>query len=446
MASENLFLRRQFEGDFEKPNRLYALLDQVADDRLLFDAVSADFFDQRGNADRGIRAWLRDADRAPIYVLELKDFEAESFARDFFGRRPRWRALDETTAPAWFEFDMRGDAHTATLYPNLYDAGRHIQVASARDLSQSEVSRLEAAFSLDDYEATPGALKAALANLSKTVAWIGVYDVGQGGANGLCDAGESPLAYFDLGGGVLANTTTFPSSSLKEVCYVHAPPVILSHWDWDHWSSGNTFPAAQNLKWVVPNQSLGAVHTTFASGLASAGNLLVWPSGLPFVQVGAVTVWKCQHAGRNHSGLAIEVQGPQGEDPILLTGDARYSAVPGALARTYTSLVVPHHGANMRNHSVPGRKVARSALGAARTAYSYGHGNTFSHPQSITEADHHKNGWPHASQGGAPNCDRQTANRGPVGLGHIGLTWTAGAVLPGHACGQAGCCVGLTQT
>lgn len=442
MAGQNRFLQRYFDGEPEFPQGFFALVDQDEGDRLLFDAVSAEFFERQAETPRGIRQWARLANDAPIFVIELRD-KSDSAFRDWTKRRgfdlgPR---LDEAKAPIWFRFWQSQNGHRATVYHNLYQEGRPLALEGERvpdDLAQA----LTAAFTLDADVASQSEIEVALANLTGAIDWIGVYDVGQGGANGLCDGSETPLAYFDLGGGVLGNTSTFPAGLLTDVCYVHAPPVVLSHWDWDHWSSGNTFPQAQTLKWIVPNQSLGAVHTTFAAALSTAGNLLVWPPGLPDVTVGNVTIRKCTHAGRNHSGLALDVTGPNGELPILLTGDARYTAVPGAVGRRYTSVIAPHHGADMHSHATP---VGGTAPGA-RTAYTYGPGNTFTHPRPVTEQDHHNNGWLHASQGAATPLDRHTATRPGGGLGHIGLTWSAGATLPGHACGQPGCAVGLVQT
>lgn len=176
------------------------------------------------------------------------------------------------------------------------------------------------------------AIKEEIGRTDHPVEWVAVYDVGQGNANGICDGAETPLIYFDLGGGVTQNAATFPTA-LTDFCYARKPPVVLSHWDWDHWSAGARFNAASKLKWIVPNQWLGGVHATFAAGLYAAGNLLVWPAGLDSISVGQVTILKYsgRGKGRNHTGLAIEVAGPNGQPPILLAGDARYSAIPGSL-------------------------------------------------------------------------------------------------------------------
>lgn len=281
-------------------------------------------------------------------------------------------------------------------------------------------------------------------SVTTRIDWVGVYDVGQGSAAALCDVDGVPMVYVDLGGGVMRNTGTFPQS-LHDFCFTQSPPVILSHWDWDHWSSGTRFQQAANMKWIVPNQKLGAVHATFAATLATNSNLLVWPAKLSSVQSGQTEIIKCTGSGRNHSGLAVSVGGPQGDDPILLPGDARYAVIGSATSGKYTSVVVPHHGADMRNRAVP----AGLGYQMSRAVYSCGISNTFCHPWPVTERDHDKHGWPHAAAGATNPVDRRTTRRGSNGLGHIGLTWKPAPLPTGHCkslCGLNSCSLQLTQS
>jgi hypothetical protein len=136
------------------------------------------------------------------------------------------------------------------------------------------------------------------------------------------------------------------------------------------------------------------------------------------------------------------VTGPSGEDPILLTGDARYAVIHSAVPARFTSVVVPHHGADMRNRSTP----SGPGYPASRAAYSYGPGNSFTHPRVVTEVDHDSNGWPHSSQHAPAPVDRHTAHRQAAGLGHIGLTWGTHRTLPSQPCGSTLCALQLVQT
>jgi hypothetical protein len=56
--------------------------------------------------------------------------------------------------------------------------------------------------------------------------------------------------YADLGGGVIGHATSFPAD-FKRLCLTRSPTIVLSHWDWDHWSSAGRFPAAQTMTWIV---------------------------------------------------------------------------------------------------------------------------------------------------------------------------------------------------
>lgn len=78
-------------------------------------------------------------------------------------------------------------------------------------------------------DATEDEIDDALKQVAETqIDWAIAYDVGQGSSIGLCNGGGLVEAYFDLGGGVLANAATFPSS-LAGFCFTQKPPIILSH-------------------------------------------------------------------------------------------------------------------------------------------------------------------------------------------------------------------------
>jgi hypothetical protein len=420
------------------PERLYARLDQSETEWVFFDAVVADFMDTLLPIE-GIPTWVQHSEKAPIFVLQTPSLSP------FVNVQDLQRALEEDDDSTWFEIGL-AEGRGSFLYHNLFRPGIEVAIASAARVTPSRATQLSSAFSLSGLSpASTAKIGTILANITGTIEWVGVYDVGQGNANGLCNSVATPLAYFDLGGGVNTHHNTFPAAH-TDFCYSATPPVILSHWDWDHWSSGAKFAGAQSLPWIAPQQRLGAVHATFAAGLHRAGNLYIWPGTQTSLTHRQITIHQCTGggAGRNHTGLAVEVAGPGKKAPILLTGDARYSAIPGATAKNYTSVVVPHHGANMKSRSVPtGRRLA-----GARAAYSFGTNNHFGHPDAQTHTDHHSNGWPHATHMATTPIDRETnALRATSGLGHLGLSWSATATLPNHSasCVSAGCAVGLKQ-
>lgn len=420
-------------GDFysEVPRRGYGRIDQIEEDRILIEVIDADWFDGEDLEPGRFDHWAEASVRAPISVIEIKadvarDVEGEvteirlKTKRDFDG------ILFDPNDP-WLALILDENGEDAIYYSNLFAEGRPIAVRDIDELAAELRARLNGAFSIEPFEVTETEIRDALMPLAAPdlVEYVVVYDVGQGSANGLCDGSGMPLAYTDIGGGVLGNKSTF-DSRLNAMCFTRSPPIILSHWDWDHWSSGMRFPQAQQMTWIVPLQSLGAVHSAFAAILAGNGKLKVWPPALSSISSGQVTIRACTGKKRNHSGLAVEIGGPKGEPPMLLPGDARYNVVPGALAKDWHCVVVPHHGADMRNAQVPGS--TRSS--GSRAAYSCGPSNSFMHPKQVTESNHHTNGWPHSSQGARQGVDRRTdvhRNRSQS-LGHLGLSWTASPI------------------
>ena len=212
------------------------------------------------------------------------------------------------------------------------------------------------------------------------------------------------------------------------------------HWDWDHWSSAARFPQSQNLTWIVPLQKPGVAHSAMALNIVRQGRLLVWPKHLRRVRAGQVRVEKCTgKSGRNNTGLAMLVDGPRGQPPILLTGDAGYSAIPSGRDECL-SIVASHHGADMKSKRTP--QCLRDP--ASRIAYSYGPDNSFRHPRDCTYTRHHAKGWQHRNIQPDGAIDRHTPDRRPD-LGNIALGWSEGPI-PRHQCGEWNCALQLEQS
>jgi hypothetical protein len=398
----------------EIPRRIYALYDQHAGERFLLEAIDANWFDNVMGEEANTERWLVSATEAPIFVLDTpKEIYQSANLESLI-----WDDEDNDGSSNWVQIDIDDGGGESIIYSGLFTEGMRVGLSAVRALTDQTASRLRAVFDLAPYISNEQEIRSALVNLSNKVEWVAVYDVGQGAANGLCCSRGAPLVYFDLGGGVLVHTSTF-SRAFSNICFTYSPPVVLSHWDWDHWSSGQRFNAT-DLKWVAPLQNLGAVHATFAASIAKKDNLLIWPADLRALQIGQVTLEKCTgRSGRNNTGIAALVAGPDGEKPIMLPGDARYSAIPSGLADCH-AVVVPHHGADMRNNMVP--RCAGHI--ASRAAYSYGSANTFGHPCIATYNSHDAQAWPHRHIAPNRGIDLHTPDARPA-LGHIGLTWSA---------------------
>jgi hypothetical protein len=182
--------------------------------------------------------------------------------------------------------------------------------------------------------------------------------------------------------------------------------VILSHWDTDHWAGETTDTLAAQATWVAPQQrKLGPTHHAFAGRiLASGGTLLIWGAPAGTVRTHSIapgqtlTLARCTGNSRNGSGIAGLVQAANLGQSWLLTGDAGYHelglTVPGQLS----TVVVPHHGADMGSKSVPPARPS----GYTRLVYTFGPGNThgrtkISHPTSAAVSYHHSQGWSHGA-------------------------------------------------
>lgn len=450
----NLFLRLEGFEPPPMPNRLYARIDQIEPvskppaegleppegERiplyLMFDSVDANWFDEVRREAIGDEAFFEGI-RLAVLAIETER-EPDPVLGAINGITVKDEENDD---PEWFEILVHPEAKgpTATLYQNLFTAGTPTQVEKVAPVPEDIRTRLDDEFSLDDEDDATEEEIAEAISLRDTIDFAAVYDVGQGNCNGFCAADAGVTAYFDLGGGVMANKKTFPRN-LTKFCFTKEPPIVLSHWDWDHWSSGNRDQRAQHLTWIVPRQKLGGVHRTFASNVKANGSLVVWPrTGLSEVSVDQITIKKCTGNGANHSGLAVILRGDgaYSRQYMLFTGDARYNVIPDYKKFDFTAVVAPHHGADMRSHYAP----PCPGQSHERLAYSYGPKNTFQHARAVTRNDHNQRGWHDkqvANVPGRPDLVRQTAERNKVtDLGHIMLRWSSSQASPTLPCGGA---------
>ncbi len=431
----NPFHRHKKPFKAEGPSTYFGHVDSIElDDEgvasVKFDAVGAAWFDRVGRRLSEARSlgWL---DEAPLALLELK-VDTDRLRTPF----------DEGS---WWKVSVTDNELESTIQESLslYAAGTRRFLSDAQPVEGELAVALTKAFSLDDVEdATEEQIRIALG--SPRVDHVLIYDVGQGSASAISELSNStPALYYDLGGGVGSNSRTFPTR-LKQFCWTKNPPIVLSHWDWDHWSSGNRDARSKKQTWIVPRQTLGAVHRSFAAGIQRHGRLLVWPNGLKSVVRGCVSIEKCTGAGKNNSGLAMIVTGPNG-DKVLLPGDARYTAIPSLTPRPtsqFVSIVAPHHGGTSGGAYAP----TCPALAHSRLVYSCGNGNTYGHPATRTIANHQGAGWNHRGRGHGAVVERRTSDRGTAGLGHVALGFNVIRTPPNLGCTGANCQLEATQS
>jgi len=380
---------------FGKPaDRYYGRVDsvEVIDNQrsellIQVDAVAADDFDSK----RLGAGPLTDA----MEGLELAVLEFSSLSIP----QPLTSSLGQILEPGrWLEV-REARPHVTSVdvdyYPGLFADG--VTRASEITLVDEKLAlKLSEAFSMDDIADATGTEIGALLDPVPPADFVTVFDVGQGNLNALWQSNKGATLYFDFGGGVTANTRTYPKKPLTP-CLTGLPPVVLSHWDWDHWSSVGRYTQALNLHWIVPRcVHPGAHHRAFAWALHRLGHLHFWPRNMPDYQGAYFRIEKCTGVGRNDSGLAMTVYGEKGGDfdrKVLLTGDAAYDCIPEVQARKtqFGAVVASHHGAIVS--SITEAKPSVSLKTNAALVYSVGHGNGFGHPRLHAELDYLLSGW-----------------------------------------------------
>ena len=212
-----------------------------------------------------------------------------------------------------------------------------------------------------------------------------------------CESGL-PVCYFDLGCGVYRNARTRPHDI--RFCNCLNPPVILSHWDADHWAGALEDTRFLRSRWVAPRQSIGPTHAKFASKiLQSGGSILIVPDHPRSVSWSGhcelVTLQRATGSGRNDSGLVMQVWNRCEDKNWLLTGDADYQHIPNLPCES-AAIAVPHHGASkcVGKKSLP----RPSDTAESRLLYSFGPGNEHgrngvSHPRRAAVDAHVNAGW-----------------------------------------------------
>lgn len=122
--------------------------------------------------------------------------------------------------------------------------------------------------------------------------FVAVNDVGSGNCISLYGRNGVPVAYTDFGYPLPANVNTYPGhfagAPVLAPCVCSDPVMIVSHWDYDHYMMSFHQQNAYNLRWLMPEQHMGAVaaqtlYLTILMNVGGAGSaaLYLWPAGAP---------------------------------------------------------------------------------------------------------------------------------------------------------------------
>lgn len=243
-----------------------------------------------------------------------------------------------------------------------------------------------------------------------------VMDVGQGSGNKIRDGHDALLYYFDVGCGALFNARTAPADAALNYDFTNQEPIILSHWDFDHWWAGyyKSNQDGRNCHWLAPRQHVSPIHQRVAATLG--GNLHLWPADpaqthIPNVNWadsaelnGPDTRLHFKHADgnytndRNGSGIGLIIErwvGYNNSRLCYLPGDAPFQGLDLAnLNFRYNpqnhAVVATHHGSatNLAPLHIPAAQTAHATI-----VYSYGPRNGYHHPRAGAVLDYHARGW-----------------------------------------------------
>lgn len=427
----------QSHHEFKMPGRVYArLIEWRRSDYALFDAIDADWFDRERRSARGTLSrnhWHSLSDKAPVYSVEVNarlGDDHEAF---------KWLAL-RPMSPLWSEIRVVEAPHgPARLYGNINGPSLRIGLAVGH-ISADVLTSLKRLSDLSPYASSRAELRRVLP--SNTIERIFVLDVGQGAASALVTKSNEVVAYVDVGAGVLADAGTWPSA-MTGFCVKDDPVIVLTHWHYDHFHGANKLAGLLSQTWIAPFQSIGpGPQAVMASAIAQSGKLQVW-NGSGTLKTGAIELERCSgpSGNFNRSGIAAWIDGPDdGDNPILLPGDAGYTDIPSlksSPARAITALTASHHGGR-----ASGKAPKRPNVSVARVAMSYGTQNSYKHPLAPSITKLQNAGW----KIGFPNAakdDRRTEDRGQNKLGTIGLRWPASSTNA-YPC-NCGCSIDPTQ-
>ncbi|MBV6324579.1 hypothetical protein [Duganella violaceipulchra] len=261
-------------------------------------------------------------------------------------------------------------------------------------------------------------------------AFVGVFDIGQGGFNGVFNADGRPFLYYDMGGGIGGLLFTYPSPA-PVFCNSSLRMIVQSHFDEDHYKT-STLPAFRALlgaghRIVIPRQPMGIFGgAALANLLANGVHIHYWTvAGLASIQLGntGVEIIKCRGSGKNHAGLALRIRDPGAPaEWMLLPADSHYRHqvfpwdLGGALVDGNVIGISPtHHGARERAANIPLALVP----GVRVSAYSLGAGNLFGHPFHDAQAAAGDGVHAYATQGYAAEGRMQTTGR-PINQANAG--------------------------
>ncbi|QPF83947.1 hypothetical protein IC762_30555 [Bradyrhizobium genosp. L] len=166
-----------------------------------------------------------------------------------------WLRVWSKRLPLWLELQVLPDeSGPANLYGNINGPPTRVRFFQG-SIRQNALNTLKNVTDLSPHARPGEEIRQALP--TGGLEDVFVLDVGQGAANALVSKSRKVRAYVDLGAGVLADASTWPSA-MTGICLKDDPLVILTDWHYDHFHAANKFTTALNRTWIAPFQMIGA--------------------------------------------------------------------------------------------------------------------------------------------------------------------------------------------
>jgi hypothetical protein len=339
-----------------------------------------------------------------LYHIEIRQFRKDVRVIQESG------ALNSPSL-GWMTVDLnrseRPGGISAAVFTGLFSEAIQVHLTGIKAVEPGLAESLMAVFSMRSWPTVSiQDLSAELHDVEASY-WA-AYDVGQGSANGLLRSNGQVAIFHDIGCGVYRNASTRPKNLV--LCNSHEAPIILSHWDTDHWAGARYFApnskpnAFLNRTWIAPyDLTVGPRHIAFASSILAAGGKLVLlrsgalMSSQYLLSDGRIlSLIRGGGGDRNGSGIAMEVWDVFGNrERWLMTGDVSYQHLKPHIFGSYAAMSVPHHGSRLdASVAVPS---PGGTKGNSRLIYSFGANNSFRHPKQECVNEHARAGWAHPS-------------------------------------------------
>lgn len=347
--------------------------------------------------------------------------------------RARLQNIDDLNG-AWLRIKVNGQANQDRIPAQVVMFGDNAEppqvgIESSEPLPRNIDEMLSSIWMLRAEVESPasvisGLLDIPLRGLDMDQIFVAAYDVGQGNCNAIVDCYEHPRIFFDLGWAPNFHAKSRPPR-VPELFACDSrigAPVVLSHWDMDHWcyaiqssafdpgslTTTHTWkPEALKRLWIarapLKAHKIGPLTKSFYHALANTqllpgfSAIQLWPKGTKKISFSAGWLEACTPAtgglsDRNNTGIAMFVRPSTKRGAILLPGDADFPSIPSLVGKRKTPLagmVAPHHGARITPGSAPGpRKSSPSRL-----VMSVGDGNSYGHPKQQAVNEYATLGW-----------------------------------------------------